>query len=75
MKLKINFKQTRATSAADINSPNLLVVNALETHIWLLLMHNKFNHNAMKNNGNVRILFFGPVAITLLISYTHYKFL
>ena len=25
MKLKINFKQTRATSAGDINSPNLLV--------------------------------------------------
>ena len=25
MKLKINFKQTRATSAEDINSPNLLV--------------------------------------------------
>ena len=24
MKLKINFKQTRATSAGDINSPNLL---------------------------------------------------
>ena len=25
MNLKMNFKQTRATSAGDINSPNLLV--------------------------------------------------
>ena len=27
MKLIINFKQTRATSAGDLNSPNLLVSN------------------------------------------------
>ena len=29
MKLKMNFKQTRATSAGDINSPNLLVCSVV----------------------------------------------
>ena len=31
MKLKINFKQTRATSAGDINLPNLLVITIIHT--------------------------------------------
>ena len=30
MKLKMNFKQTRATSAGDINSPNLLVYTKIK---------------------------------------------
>ena len=29
MKLKMNFKQIRATSAGDINSPNLLVKSCI----------------------------------------------
>ena len=44
MKLKMNFKQTRATSAGDINSPNLLVIFCS----WCWIIHNWYMniHNA-----------------------------
>ena len=37
MKLKMNFKQTRATSAGDINSPNLLVYIVIRPYVTRLV--------------------------------------